>query len=217
MSYPGSLLPLLPDVITFGSRERDQPHSSILSCSSHQHIMNMHNTRPSRSLFLFLLHSRQLSDCVAATMTHVFFFLFPVVPSFSRCRYINSLRFCVLSVSEFSSPELGPWHTPSFPFAGPTHSGVGRAVERPSSLRTEAERGRGPSEPKRKGSPPLAWVSIHPLPSPPFPTGRRGRRGGQPHPPLEGVPTRPCPQQGDIPRRRIGLSHKTMSKCFLHE
>ena len=127
MSYLGSLLPLLPDVITFGSRERGQPHSSIMSCSSHQHIMNMHNTRPSRSLFLFLLHSRQLSDCVAAAMTHVFFFLFPVVPSFSRCRYINSLRFCVLSVSEFSSPELGPWHTPSFPLAGPTHSGIGRS------------------------------------------------------------------------------------------
>ena len=77
MSYLGSLLPLLPDVITFGSRERGQPHSNIMSCSSRQHIMNMHNTRPSRSLFLFLLHSRQLSDCVAATMTHVFFFPFP--------------------------------------------------------------------------------------------------------------------------------------------
>ena len=103
-----------------------------------------------------------------------------------------------------------------------------RAVERPSSLRTEAERGRGPSEPKRKGSPPLAWVSIGvealrspserdpplslglaftPSPLPLFPLGERERRGGQPHPPQEGVPTRPCPQQGDIPRRRIGLSH----------
>ena len=127
MSYLGSPLPLLPDVITFGSRERGQPHSSIISCSSRQHIMNMRNTRPSRSLFLSLLHSRQLSDCVAATMTHVFSLLFPVVPSFPRCRYINSLCFCVLSVSESSSPELGPWHTPSPPSAGPAHSGIGRA------------------------------------------------------------------------------------------
>ena len=99
---------------------------------------------------------------------------------------------------------------------------------RPSSPRTEAERGRSPSEPKRKGSPPLAWVSIGvealrspserdpplslglaftPSPLPLFPLGERERRGGQPHPPQEGVPTRPCPQQGDIPRRHIGLSH----------
>ena len=71
---------------------------------------------------------------------------------------------------------------------------------RPSSLRTEAERGRSPSEPKREGSPPLAGVNLHPFPPPPFPTGRKGEEGRATTPSTGGGSHSSLPSTGGYPQ-----------------